>query len=148
MEIVQIEVIDTQNIKKINRAELVKQLNKVFKYLDIAPGSISFCLCDNDSIRELNRKYLFKDRPTDVIAFPLESANETAYLGEVVVSVEEAVRRGAEFKQSWQKELLLYLVHGILHLKGYNDTTAEAKRIMDARQKEVLGIFGAKAPGV
>jgi probable rRNA maturation factor len=59
-------------------------------------------------------------------------------LGEVVVSVEEAVAVAEKLKIDWQVELLLYLIHGILHLIGFEDSTAVQRKKMEKKQREIL----------
>lgn len=137
-----IEICDRQNIKKINTQKLGVFLEKLFNHLQIEPDKISFCLCDNALIKELNKRYLSRESVTDVIAFPLEDETDSLYLGEVVVSVEEAFRKGSRIRGGWEGELLLYLVHGVLHLIGYDDTTKKTKMVMFDKQKQLLKTLG------
>ena len=95
-------------------------------------------LVDNRLITDLNQRYFKKKTPTDVIAFALGDDLDPDYLGEVVVSVEEAVKIAQQLKISWQKELLLYSIHGILHLVGYDDRSQRKRQIMEKKQQELL----------
>jgi len=79
-------------------------------------GSLSVAVIDDASIHEINREFLEHDWPTDVIAFPLSDAE-----GEVVVSAERALTEARERSVEPMAELLLYVVHGILHLMGHDD---------------------------
>ncbi|MFH1504751.1 MAG: rRNA maturation RNase YbeY [Candidatus Omnitrophota bacterium] len=132
-----VEILNQQKIKKINLGELRKYLSKIFALLGLS-SRISFLLSDNSLIRVLNRKYFQKNYSTDVIAFPLKNELESDYLGEVVVSVEQAVKVSKELGLGWKEELTRYLVHGILHLVGYDDRTKKQRTVMEKKQDEIL----------
>jgi len=93
-------------------------------------------------IRDLNKKYLNKDRPTDVLAFRMQDGDfrdlNPQLLGDIVVSVETATRRSRNLKTSFEYELYLYLAHGLLHLLGYTDMTKKGAQKMQRIQKELL----------
>ena len=132
------EIINQQKIKRINQKLLSGYLRKISKYLGISSKKLSLLLCDNRLIKMLNKKYLKKNASTDVISFPLSDELEPKYLGEVVVSVEKAVQVARKLKIKWQTELLLYIIHGILHLKGYEDKTKSERQIMKVKEEEIL----------
>lgn len=133
-----VEIINKQNLKRINLKSLCEKLDKLGFLLNIADKHISFYLCDNEFIKNLNKKYFKKNLPTDVISFPLKDDLEPDYLGEVVVSVETAVNVSKDLDIKWQKELFLYLVHGVLHLIGYDDMTKVKRLVMEKKQEELL----------
>jgi probable rRNA maturation factor len=106
---------------------------------------------DDPFIAELNATYLQKARPTNVIAFPMQ---EGAYaeinphlLGDVVISVETASRHAREADLPINRVLQRLLVHGVLHLIGYDheSTTREARR-MDEREEKILHALVAESP--
>lgn len=134
-----IEIVNQQKVKRINLKSLRRQLNKISTLLNLSSSKISIVLCDNKAITNLNRKYFKKASSTDVISFPLKDNFDPDYLGEVVVSVEEAVeatRRVAS--TTWWDELLLYIIHGILHLIGYDDRNKKERGQMEKKQQELL----------
>jgi len=133
-----IEITNQQKIKKINLKGLRIQLRKVFRLLNISSKNISILLCDNKTIKKLHKRYFKKRYATDVISFPLEDNLDPNYLGEVIVSVQEAVNVASKLNIKWKKELILYIIHGILHLTGYKDRTKKQKEIMRAKEEEVL----------
>lgn len=133
-----IKIINQQKVKRINLKKLKKLLGKVFAILKTDSREISFLLCDNKFITNLNRRFLKKNHPTDVISFPLKDVFTSDYLGEVVVSVEEAVRASKRYNTSWERELTLYLIHGILHLLGYDDKLNKKKEAMEKKQEEIM----------
>ena len=112
---------------------------------DNAGAEVSVVLVDDPTICDLNRRFLKHNRTTDVMAFPGdgESADgRRPFLGEVVVSADTAAREAKARKRPAQTELLLYTVHGVLHLLGFDDqTVCEAER-MHARERELLASIG------
>lgn len=116
--------IDIKNLVKYTfREEGIKKANV----------EISILLVDDKGIEELNRHYLGRARPTDVISFRMWEGPfhklHPEILGDVVVNVEQAKRK---------RELVLYIVHGLLHLLGYVDDTKENARRMQKRCDEIL----------
>ncbi|MCF7873803.1 MAG: rRNA maturation RNase YbeY [Candidatus Omnitrophica bacterium] len=135
------EILNQQKIKKLNTKNLKRYLKKIFFYLSIKEKKASFVFCNNQFITELNYNHFNKNAVTDVISFPLADDLEPNYLGEVVVSVEEAVLVAEELQLNWQKELLLYTIHGILHLIGFKDKTLLQRKKMEKKQQKVLAKF-------
>jgi probable rRNA maturation factor len=107
-------------------------------YDDVA---VSVAIVDDESIHELNRQFLDHDYPTDVLSFPLED-QPPRLEGEIVVSVDTASRCAADAGWSGADELLLYVVHGALHLAGFRDKDAEDAAEMRAAEAEVLAKLG------
>ena len=114
-------------------------------------AEVSLMITGQARIHELNRQYLGEDRPTDVLAFPMQPAPETAerppfiappdgikHLGEVIISYTQAVIQAAERQQPIKKEVALLIIHGILHLLGYDHDVPEAERQMRAREAQIL----------
>ncbi|MDP8236094.1 MAG: rRNA maturation RNase YbeY [Candidatus Erginobacter occultus] len=99
-------------------------------------GELSLLFTNDPRIRKLNREYLARDRPTDVLAFPQDGAGPL--LGDVVISTERVVRQAPEYRQSVHDELALCLIHGILHLTGWRDHPAAAREEMGKREKALL----------
>ncbi|MBU1122283.1 MAG: rRNA maturation RNase YbeY [Candidatus Omnitrophota bacterium] len=135
-----IEITNKQDIKKINIRRLKGQVSKILKVLNVR-RDVSILLCANDFIKKLNKKFFAKGNPTDVISFFLEDVCVPGYLGEVIVSVQEAVIKGKEYANSWQKEMVLYIIHGILHLIGYDDQTKKDRLKMEKKQNQVIALL-------
>jgi probable rRNA maturation factor len=110
------------------------------------PSELTLVITDDDGIQALNRDFLGKDAPTDVLAFaaledsgPFVAAPEAGgYLGDVIVSYPRAVAQAREHGHSPEQELNLLVVHGILHLLGYDHADDEGKAVMWARQDAIL----------
>jgi len=100
-------------------------------------------------VQELNRNYLGRDEPTDVLAFSMLSAggdlppfvqppDGVLHLGEVIIAYPQAVIQAEEHGHSVKREVAILIIHGVLHLLGYSDDKPELKRLMSAREKEIL----------
>lgn len=100
---------------------------------------LSILLTDNDEIRELNREYRGKDKPTDVLSFPMD---DECMLGDIVISIEKAVSQAGEFGVSFDEEMARLLVHGLLHLAGYDHVKGgrQAKK-MKEKEEELMGVL-------
>jgi rRNA maturation RNase YbeY len=105
-------------------------------------GGIGIVFVRDRVIAELNARYLGKPRPTDVIAFPTDPtgwpSGEPALLGEVVVSVDRAREQARERGLRVRQELHRLVVHGILHLCGFRDSTPRQRRRMQRREDRYL----------
>ena len=104
---------------------------------------ISILLMDDNQIRALNKKYLHRNRPTDVISFSQIEGEfnhiNAKLLGDVVISVETARRQSREANSTLQDEITFLLIHGILHLLGYDhEGSAKKSREMEVKEKELL----------
>ena len=110
-------------------------------YPNSAELSVSFI--GANAMRRLNRDYLGVDRDTDVLAFPLgEDKNgptDKKLLGDVVISIDRAVAQARSWGTTLNHEVLLYLIHGILHLAGLDDRTAPGREEIWKRQQALLG---------
>ncbi len=143
-----IQIQNQQTIKKVNLKALKKYLSDILKASDIPSKKISVLICDNKFIKSLNKKYFKKNQATDVIAFPLADNIDPDYLGEVVVSLEQALIVAKELNLKWRQELILYLIHGLLHLVGFSDLNSVDKKLMDSKQEQIREIFFQNSPKV
>ena len=101
----------------INTSYLRKITNNILTALKINNTEISLLFCDNQIIKEINSKYRNKNYPTDVLAF--ESGSDL-FLGDIAISFEKANEQSIEYEIPFEDELLRLLIHGILHLLGYD----------------------------
>ncbi len=103
---------------------------------------VSVLLTNDKEIRAINKKFLKHDYATDVISFEAGSGylvgKEADYLGDVVVSVDTAQSMARELEIPWKQELARYLVHGTLHLLGYDDRATADRDKMSARQEKIV----------
>ena len=103
---------------------------------------VSILFTDDAGISELNARHLGRNGPTDVLAFPMGAAGEAPFhpeiLGDVAVSTERAASYADEHGLRVEDEISLYLIHGLLHLLGYDDLAADQVRRMRRRENELL----------
>lgn len=135
-------------IKKILRDVIKRTLeNESFAYG--AEISVTFVL--DLEIHEMNREYRGKDKPTDVLSFPLTSGvpeaedivNGMAALGDIVISLETAERQAREYGHSIEREIAFLAVHSMLHLLGYDhETSEEDERYMNDTCEKILAAAG------
>lgn len=114
----------------------------VLDYLQLQDAELSVFLCDDSTIHPLNRDYRGKDKPTDVLSFA-QREGEFAFvdddlLGDVIISMDTTVRQAAERNHSTGTELRILLVHGILHLLGYDHIEDDEAEVMEAKEREIL----------
>lgn len=110
-------------------------------------GSISVAVIGDAEMHELNRKYLDHDYPTDVLSFLLESDSASGRIeGEVIASQETAATAATSFGWSAENELVLYVIHGLLHLTGMDDATPMDRKAMTAAEDRYLAERGIARP--
>ena len=89
----------------------------------------------DQTIRKLNKQYRHKNRPTDVLSFPLADERCPTLLGDVVISIDTARRQARQRKRAFADELRALLIHGILHLLGYDHEVSDSEAVR-MRRKE------------
>lgn len=136
-----IEVSNEQSHLPLEDGRLRDAVQIVLERESVAHAEISLAVVDDPTIRQLHRKYLGEDEPTDVLSFVLERSG-AGLEGEVVVSAETANRAARRFGWPAEDELLLYVIHGALHLVGYDDATPEQQAEMRRRERAYLSHFG------
>ncbi len=141
-----IEIANLQDHYDINENTIEKIVKKVLNSEGKDAG-LSIALVDNGEIKRLNKRFLDSDEITDVIAFPL-SDNENSLNGEIVVSVERALEVASKSKSDVEGEIILYIVHGILHLLGFDDHDESNAKIMHEKEAKILASLGYKVPKV
>ena len=123
-----------------------KLMRDVVRRVLLAEGmenaEISIALLSDARMQFINEKYLHHDGPTDVITFPYSQPGESPLAGEILVSLETAAREAARRGHTAQAEVVLYLVHGLLHLLGYDDHAPPDRRKMRRRERLHLKALG------
>lgn len=116
---------------------------RILVALGLCDVELGILFVDNATIQELNRHYLGRNRPTNVIAFPMEGGEFSAFnpflLGDVVISVETAYHQARDFSLTRAQTLILLMIHGILHLAGYDHERSKKRaREMERKERELL----------
>ena len=107
----------------------------------ISEGELSIAFVDDAQIARVHADFMDDPTPTDVITFPANPEMESA--GEIIVSVDHARSRSAELSEPFSRELSLYLIHGWLHLAGYDDREEEDRPKMREAEQIALGLMDA-----
>jgi len=137
--LISVAITNRQKRLPIDRRRMRRIVQAIARDVGIADGQIGIAVVDDATIAKLHNEYLNDPEPTDVLSFALESS--PGYLeGEVIVSADTAIASAARFKSSAANELLLYVIHGTLHLVGYDDATPKKRATMRRHEKKYLGM--------
>lgn len=135
-----------ENFEKALKKPIIMMLREILK--DQIFGSIpkdsylSIAIVDNAEIRKLNKNYRNIDKPTDVLSFPFnESLPKNYILGEIIISMEEALKRSKVSGITEKEELLKLLIHGLLHLVNYDHKTPEDEEEMTLHENRLFTKF-------
>ncbi len=137
-----IEINDQQSAMPIDTDPLRRATEIVLMEEGLIDAAINIAIVDDPTIHDLNRRFLEHDEPTDVLSFVLE--NEPMLEGDVIVSADTAARSAEQYGWSAADELLLYVIHGLLHLVGYDDIELPARAEMRDRERHYLDAFGLR----
>jgi probable rRNA maturation factor len=137
-----VSIASPQELVPIDRRLMREAARAVLNGENIADAEISLAFVDNATIHRLNQRYLHHDEPTDVLSFPLSEPNARRLSGELVIGAEVAQAQATDRGHDVQAELALYVIHGILHLCGYEDHTAAGASTMRQREQHYLQALG------
>jgi probable rRNA maturation factor len=139
-----IHIENRQKNQKIALETLEKVAQRILNDSGCPDAELSVVIVDDEEIQQINRDYLQRDKPTNVISFAMQEGEDVGLhpglLGDVIISADTAARDAFEADLSFESELYFLLLHGILHLLGYDHergTEEEAQR-MEAREEELF----------
>ena len=145
-------IIDEQTECSIDSETLENQIKIILPLLNCQNKELSILLTDDKKIRELNKQYRNKNITTDVLSFSQiegeEDELEHNLLGDIVISISTAMRQSSEHNLSIDEEIVLLLIHGILHLLGFDHERSDEDDVyMKEKTSELFGfIFPNKKP--
>ena len=133
-----VEIVNRQTRRKLSRLRLKKTAQKVLEFLNQERAELSLALVDNREIGKLNARYRRKNEPTDVLSFPSGERlpGGKVLLGDVVISVEKAEEQARKRRKTLEQEIESLLIHGILHLLGYDHERSEKDAKIMRRMEE------------
>jgi probable rRNA maturation factor len=141
--VAKIAIASPQESVPIDRKRMREVVRTVLAGEGIDDAEVSLAFVDNSTIHQLNKRYLNHDEPTDVLSFPLsEPASKSKLAGELVIGAEVARVQAAQRGHDVQAELALYVVHGLLHLCGFDDRSEQAAAEMRQRERHYLALLG------
>jgi probable rRNA maturation factor len=115
------KVLVKKRVRGVESKLLSKIAHRALEVLGLNKAELSIVLVSDAQIRRLNKLYRNKDKPTDVLSFPIgEKVEDWLILGDIVISVDAAKRQAQELGHSLKEELRRLLVHGLVHLLGYD----------------------------
>jgi probable rRNA maturation factor len=141
--------IDEQVQEEISPQGLVRLVGDIFSLLELPKNAgLSIRISDNQTLQELNSQYLGIDAPTDVLSFPVafeDPETGAQYYGDIIVSFQKAAAHADSGGHAVLDEIKLLIVHGVLHLLGYDHAAEEEKQEMWAAQDKLLAALNINA---
>ena len=133
-------ILNRQRTKKINPRLLRQIVAAVFAELKIQEADLGIVLVGAPEMARVNWQFLQHEGSTDVITFDHSAPTDARphLHGELFICVDAAVSQAKEFKTSWQAELVRYVVHGVLHLLGYDDLQPALRRAMKREETRLV----------
>lgn len=142
---IKVSLSNRQESHTINRDQLKAGVKLVLESEKLRDALINIAVVDNATMRQLNLRFLKHDYSTDVLTFPLSDSGKRLE-GEIVVSAEYAAQSASDYGWSMDEELLLYVIHGALHLVDYDDKNPAAEQAMRTAERRYLGKLGIQIP--
>ncbi len=134
-----INLINRNRKRKINPRKIRRIAKAVFNHFGLTDAEVNIEFVSSQKIRYFNKRYLNKNKATDVIAFEdKEKRAGKKFFGDIVVSTDRANRNSKIYNTSFMKEVELYVIHGLLHLKGFEDITAKGRETMRRMEDGLL----------
>lgn len=130
-----VHLFDRQKDLKIDKGSLRALVKSTLAFLDSTPDEVSLYLVPEKKIIQLHDEFFNDPTSTDCISFPLDAS----HLGEIFVCPKTAIAYAKKHNLDPHTETALYIVHGLLHLLGYNDLTPADKRVMRKKEKSCMG---------
>ncbi len=149
----EIQVQNRQRKYSIDTGSLRNWLATLLSHLKLEEVEVSLVLVSNPKIKQLNHTYRKENYPTDVLAFPLWEGEivftpgPPILLGDIVISVEKAARQAQEHRHSLETEMAVLVVHGLLHLLGYDHINDAEASQMQRKERELLTVIAASKSG-
>ena len=144
-----IQIENNQNKIKIQRRKIRSTVVKLLKIMDLANNELSITFVDDNAIKQLNLRYLQRDNPTNVLSFSLQEGEygniNPHILGDIVISTETAQRDAIKGELSLSEEIDFLIIHGLLHLLGFNHekTTKAQTTKMQIKERELFGMLSS-----
>jgi len=135
---IQVEIADKQKQLRLSRKRLRQVVSHVLHAEGVDSAEVGIALVSDHAIQAINETYLRHVGPTDVITFPYSTPTDRPLSGEIALSTETALREAARRGHPPENEVLLYLVHGLLHLCGYDDHEPADRRVMRRQERKYL----------
>jgi len=143
-------VTNRQRIKKIDVRRLKQTAASLLTETGVPFAELGINLVTADEMARVNQTFLNHEGPTDIITFNHLNSEEGgvepkgALYGELFICIDEAVRQAQQFRTTWESELVRYVIHGVLHLLGYDDLKPGLRRKMKRAENRLLRLLAAQ----
>ena len=142
----EVSISNRQKRVSINAGKIRRAAKKILGRLGFQDYDLSIVIVDDQEITQLNRQYFHRNRPTNVISFPMADGDTASLhskiLGDVVISAETARRQAEEGGGKEVDEILFLLIHGMLHLAGYDhEGAADERKEMEDKERELFSLL-------
>ena len=131
---------ENKNFKISNKKEIRALLKKICKKENKKISFINCVFCSDNRLLEINKKYLNHTSLTDVVTFDFTTSKKTIE-GDIYISIDRVKENAKKYKETFKKELLRVIIHGLLHLIGFLDKTKEEKNTMTLKENEYLSLY-------
>lgn len=134
-----IAILNRQRKKRVNRARLTQIIHALLDRRKLVEVQLGIVLVGGKEMACVNETFLRHKGSTDVITFDHGDQTTPGHLhGELFICVNDAIAQAKEFKTTWQSEVVRYVVHGVLHLEGYDDLKPTARRKMKRVENQLV----------
>ncbi|MFH1232375.1 MAG: rRNA maturation RNase YbeY [Patescibacteria group bacterium] len=130
--------VNNQTKKKINLTLIKKTTELFLQFYNLNKKEVSIAFVNDLVSKKLNKTYRGIDKPTDVLSFSMQDVDNKNFLGEIIINYEQIKRQAEQAENTIQQELIFILVHGLLHLIGYDDATEKGAEKMEKLGKEFI----------
>ena len=146
-----INIYNHQTKLRLSKCLLQKLIREMLNHERVNCNEVSLYLVDEKAISLLHKKYFDDSSATDCISFPIDSPtkeNKNCFLGEVFVCIDTAIKYAKQHDLDPLDETALYIIHGLLHLIGFDDISQKDKTSMHKKEKSCMNLIKAKKLGV
>jgi probable rRNA maturation factor len=139
-------ILNRQKKQKVDTRRAGRVLNRLLKHFRCGDREVTVVYLDDEGIREFNRKYLKRDRPTNVLSFSIREGAfgdiNSEILGDILISAERAAKEASLARMSVEDMLDYLMIHGLLHLFGYDhERSREAADEMKRKEEELFSLL-------
>ena len=126
----------------LNKRKLDHTVRSILKSAGVNDARLAIVFVSDREIRRLNLMYRKRNRATDVLSFSMREGRrlkkDASFLGDIVISTDRARKQAEKFGTSFKKEMYLYIIHGVLHLLGYDDERPSSRKKMRKKETQIL----------
>lgn len=122
-----------------DRLKIKRWIKQVVENYGYKLGEISYVFCSDERILEVNKQYLSHDFYTDIITFDYVEKERVS--GDIFISIDRVEENAKDFNVTFQQELLRVIIHGVLHLLGFEDHSQEEQQIMRQKENEAIALW-------